>query len=283
MTAAEESVRAGRLEEALADLQGQVRKQAADPRLRVFLFQLLSVLGQWERALTQLNVAADLDPSAVAMLKTYQEALRCEFLRVEVFAGRRTPVLFGEPSEWMALLVQALKLTAEEKFADAAVLRDRAFEGAPVTAGRIDGQAFTWIADADSRLGPVLEAIVNGRYTWIPFSRLREIRIEKPTDLRDVAWMPSYLTLANGGDVVALIPTRYPGSERASDSRLVMARGTEWTERPGSTFIGIGQRVFATDEGEHALMDARIIQLEQSEGAGDAAAAESQGQSQPPR
>ena len=123
MTAAEESVRAGRLDEALADLQGQVRKQSADPRLRIFLFQLLSVMGQWERALTQLNVAADLDPSAVAMLKTYQEALRCEILRTDVFAGRRTPLLFGQPAEWLALLGQALKLTAEEKFADAAALR----------------------------------------------------------------------------------------------------------------------------------------------------------------
>jgi len=78
---AEESVLAGRLADGLAELQGQVRKQPADPRLRVFLFQLLAVLGQWDRALTQLKVAADLDPSALAMLRTYQEALRCEVLR----------------------------------------------------------------------------------------------------------------------------------------------------------------------------------------------------------
>src|SRR5438552_15339828 len=73
MTAAEESVRAGRLDEALADLQGQVRKKPADARLRTFLFQLLAVRGEWDRALTQLKVAAELDPSAMAMAKTYQE------------------------------------------------------------------------------------------------------------------------------------------------------------------------------------------------------------------
>jgi type VI secretion system protein ImpE len=259
---AEESVRAGRLEEALAELQGRVRKQPADPRLRVFLFQLLAVMGQWERALTQLKVASDLDPSTVGMLKTYQEALRCEVLRGDVFAGKKTPLLFGEPSEWMAWVVQALKLSAEEKFEEAAALRDKAFEAAPATSGKINDQPFAWIADADPRLGPVLEAVVNGRYYWIPFGRLREVRVEKPVDLRDVAWTPAHLTLANGGETVALIPTRYPGSESAPDSKLVMARATEWVERPGSMYLGLGQRLLATDQGEFPLMDVRTIQLD---------------------
>lgn len=267
---AEEYVRTGRLDEALADLQGRVRKTPADSRLRIFLFQLLVVRGEWERAFTQLKVAAEMDPSAVAMLKTYQEALRCEVLRAEVFAGRRTPVLFGEPAEWMALLVQSLQLTAESKLEEAATLRDKAFEGAPATAGSIDGQAFAWIADADPRLGPMLEAIINGRYHWIPFSRLRAIHVEVPSDLRDIVWTPAQLTFVNEGDTVALIPTRYPGTEKATDSRLVMARSTEWTEHAGGTFLGVGQRLLATDQGEHPLMDVREIQFDPSEGGGSA-------------
>jgi type VI secretion system protein ImpE len=262
MTAAEESVRAGRLDEALADLQGQVRKKPADARLRTFLFQLLAVRGDWDRALTQLKVAAELDPGALAIVKTYEEAIRCEIVRAEVFAGRGKPLLFGKPAEWMALLVEALRLTAEEKFEDARGLRDKAFESAPATAGKIDDQPFAWLADADQRLGPMLEAIVKGQYFWVPFSRLREIRIEKPTDLRDVAWTAANLLLVNGGETVALIPTRYPGSERASDTKLVMARGTEWLERPAETFLGVGQRLLATDQGEFGLMDVRNIKLD---------------------
>lgn len=262
MTTAEESVKAGRLDDALADLQGQVRKSPADARLRTFLFQLLAVRGDWERALTQLKVAADIDPSTVAMQKSYQEILRCEALRAEVFAGKKTPLLFGEPAEWMALMVEAVKLTAEEKFDEARSLRERAFEGAPATAGKIDGTPFTWIADADGRLGPLLEVIVNGRYYWIPFARLREVRIEKPTDLRDVAWLPCVLSLVNGGESVAFIPTRYPGSERTNDSTLIMARSTQWQERAAETFLGLGQRVLATDAGEYPLMDVRLIELE---------------------
>jgi type VI secretion system protein ImpE len=263
---AEESVRAGRLDDALADLQGRVRKQPADSRLRVFLFQLLAVRGEWERSLTQLKVAADLDPKALSMLQTYQEALRCEMLRAEIFAGRQTPLLFGKPSEWMALLVQALRLSADGKFAEAQSLRDRAFESAPATPGVIDDQPFEWISDADPRIGPMLEAIVNGRYYWIPFTRLHEIKIEKPTDLRDIAWTAATLTLANGGETVALIPTRYPGSEAAANPALVMARGTEWVEHAGATHSGIGQRLLATDQGEFPLMDVRVIKLDAVEG-----------------
>ncbi|MFO1349473.1 MAG: hypothetical protein U1F68_01835 [Gammaproteobacteria bacterium] len=40
-------------------MQEQVRKNPANAKYRVFLFQLLAVLGQWERALNQLNGRRD--------------------------------------------------------------------------------------------------------------------------------------------------------------------------------------------------------------------------------
>jgi type VI secretion system protein ImpE len=278
MTAAEENIRAGKLDEALADLQAQVKKAPADPRLRVFLFQLLSVKGQWERAGTQLEVAGTLDASNMEMVRAYSAVLPCERLRASVFKGDKTPLLFGEPAPWMALLVQALKLTAEGKFAEGRALRDKAFEEAPTTTGTLtarhqgenagettDERPFAWIADADPRLGPMLEGIVNGRYYWIPFSRIRELSFEAPADLRDVAWTPALVTFANGGETVAFVPTRYPGSEAALDPAIVTARATVWNEREAETFLGLGQRVFATDGGEHALMDVRRIRLDVSE------------------
>jgi type VI secretion system protein ImpE len=258
---AEENVKAGRLQQALDDLQADVKKRPADGKLRVFLFQLLAVMGQRERALTQLKVASDLDPSTVSMLQTYERALAAEAARGEVFAGRATPTLFGEPAEWMALLVQALKLVADGQLPAAKRLRDQAFEAAPTTAGKIDGKDFEWIADADPRLGPILETVLNGRYTWIPFARLSKIQIEKPVDLRDIAWMPATVTFTNGGETVAFFPTRYPGSEASSDPRVVMARSTEWIEKDPDTQLGLGQRLFATDQGEFPIMDVREIQL----------------------
>ena len=40
------------------------------------------------------------------------------------------------------------------------------------------------------RLGPVCEAILNGKYYWIPFERLSRVDIEAPSDLRDLIWAP---------------------------------------------------------------------------------------------
>src|SRR6516165_2453997 len=163
--AAEQSLKGGDPVAALAHLQEQVRARPADPRLRIFLFQLLCVTGQWDRALTQLGVASNLDPEALAMAQTYGDAVRCEGVRDEVFAGRKSPLIFGEPER-------------------AAELHALAFDAAPASRGNVDGRPFEWISDADSRIGPVLEAVINGRYYWVPFSRLIKIEFEPPEDLR---------------------------------------------------------------------------------------------------
>ena len=259
MSTIEDDVRQGRLEEALAGLQAAIRKAPADAKHRVLLFQLLSVMGQWERAMTQLNVVGDLDAKTLPMVQTYRTALLCEELRAEVFAGKRTPLLFGQPARWAALLVQALLLAAQGKTAEAEKLHAEALELAPASSGKLDDQPFAWLADADSRLGPVLEAIVDGKYYWIPFGNLSAIKIEKPADLRDLAWIPAYLTLANGGEVVALIPTRYPGSEASQDPAIRMARKTDWLPGEDGINLGLGQRLLATDQGDYPLLEVRSI------------------------
>jgi type VI secretion system protein ImpE len=257
LEAAERAVRDGDLQSSLQGLQEQIRSRPADAELRVFLFQLLCVMGQWERAQTQLKVAADLDASALAMAQMYREAIRCEMLRSEVFAGRKSPVVFGEPAEWIALLVESLGSAGNPSHAQD--LRQRAFEAAPATAGSIDGETFEWIADADMRLGPVCEAVINGQYYWVPFDRLSRLELEPPADLRDVVWMPAHFQFANGGETVGVIPTRYPGSQDSEDPHVCLARKTLWIEGPPNVFSGVGQRVLTTDAGEHALMDIRSI------------------------
>jgi len=261
---AEESLHEGNLDDALHQLQERVRQDPANVNHRIFLFQLLAVMGAWDRALNQLNVAGDLDDSTLAMVQTYREALRCEALRAEVFAGRRSPLVFGEPERWIALAIEAQRLTAVGEYEESQTLRGQALEQAPACPGTVDGEPFQWIADGDTRLGPLLEAIVNGHYYWIPVHHIRTLQIEPPEDLRDLVWIPAHFTWANGGESVALIPSRYPGSEASGDARIRLGRRTEWEEQPGGVYLGLGQRMLATDAGEYSLLDVREISLEPS-------------------
>lgn len=261
MKRADELIAEGDVRAALEGLQREVRKRPADASLRVFLFQLLCVAGQWQRASNQLELCGELDAATLPMVNTYREALKCEVVREAVFAGKTTPIVFGEPQAWMAWLVEALQAQARGDAAEAVRLRAEAFEAAPASSGSLAGQPFEWIADADSRLGPVMEAMIKGRYGWVPFAAVARIVIEPPTDLRDLVWVPARFDLHNGGQTVALIPARYPGSGTSASGALQLARATEWTEWAPDQFIGHGQRLLTSSGPELGLLEAREIVL----------------------
>jgi type VI secretion system protein ImpE len=256
---AEELLQQGELDEALQELQQAIRKEPSNTKLRVFLFQLLCVPGAWERALSQLGVAGDMDSLNLPMTQTYREAIRCELFRKEVFKGEKAPLIFGDPPQWTAFLLEALRHTGKGEYAQAEALRNQAFDQAPGSTGKIDEQPFEWIADADNRIGPMLEAIINGHYYWIPMQRLKQMEIDPPEDLRDMVWAPAHLTFENEGQAVALIPARYPSTEDESDTMLKLARKTEWLEPYQGLYTGLGQRMFTTDLDEYPLLSTRQI------------------------
>jgi type VI secretion system protein ImpE len=262
MQQAEELLQTGHLEESLTALQQAIRNNAADPKLRVFLFQTLCILGQWDRAMTQLKVLAGMGSDHLLLARIFEPVIQCEQLRNAVFAGKHTPMVFGEPLPWMGPLIQANTLVAQGNFAAAQELRDQAFEQAPATPGKLNEKPFEWIADADPRLGPTLEAVVEGRYYWIPFCRIKRVFFPPPTDLRDLVWAPAQFVWANGGEASGHVPARYPGTEASSDNQLRLARKTQWTECEAGYARGLGQRLFATDEGEHPLLECRTLDFD---------------------
>jgi len=258
---AEEWVRAGNLERAKDELQQQVRQQPEAAEHRIFLFQLLAVLGEWKRALAQLDVINDLDSSAWPMVHSYREAVNCELHREAVFEGTLKPLVFGEPAEWMALLVeaqQALALGRSEEFLE---FNAQAFENAPTRAGSINGEPFQWLADADQRFGPVLEMIFNGQYYWAPMHNVQALRTEEPADLRDLVWLPAEVTWTNGGQSMVMIPARYPMLAGLAND-LLLCRKTDWQDHGKDVFEGLGQRMLATDQSDYPILQVRTIEFE---------------------
>jgi type VI secretion system protein ImpE len=262
LVTAEESFRAGDLAGALASLQAMVRTRPQEAKLRIFLAQLLMILTEWERAQNQLSIVGELDASALPMVHTYRAAIQCEQLRAAVFAGQRSPLVFGEPEPWIALLVQALALHQPAQASNASSLRAQAFEQAPASSGAANAEHFEWIADADSRLGPIIEVLLNGAYYWVPVARIQRISIEAPSDIRDLLWLPAQFVWSNGGEVMGLIPARYPGCDSNTDPQLLLGRRTDWTALGAEQYAGLGQRVLATDSAEFGLLDLREVVIE---------------------
>jgi type VI secretion system protein ImpE len=263
MTAVE-LLREGKAREALAELEQQVRQRPAEPKLRIFLFQLLAVLGQWDRALNQLKLLSELDADCLLLAQIYRPLVQGEQLRADVLAGRERPTVFGEPQAWLGQLVQSNELLATGQLEAASEMRRLAFEEAPATPGSINGERFEWLADADGRLGPVLEVLINGRYYWLPFECARSIVIEQPTDLRDVVWTPASIQLQNGGDVAGHVPARYAGTTEEEDEALLLGRRTDWRDE-GGVSCGVGQRLLTTDADDYGLLSVREIALAPAE------------------
>jgi type VI secretion system protein ImpE len=255
----EECVKAARLDDALRLLQDRIRSNPSRASDRVFLFELLSLLGLWDRAANQLSVAGELDASLLLTSQVYRQVIDCEKVRREVFAGERSPLILGEPEPWMALLVEASRVLAQGRPLESAELRASALDAAPASAGTLNGESFQWIADLDSRLGPCLEMMIDGQYYWVPVPRLRELHIEAPVNLRDLLWAATTVRWENGGESTALLPVRYPGTEDQNDAALRLSRRTEWVEHPGQTFCGLGQRILGTDTAELPLLELRHL------------------------
>ena len=81
----------------------QASNTVSDAKLRVFLFQLFCVLGQWQRAMTQLKVLAELNPETMMLARIFEPVLNCEVLRAEVFAGKAAKFSRASPAHRLPL------------------------------------------------------------------------------------------------------------------------------------------------------------------------------------
>ena len=249
------------LTEKSSELHAAIRLKPSDDLLRVHLFQLYAQEGKWQKALTQLQVAAQLSDTHEVLAQAYVLALRAESQREEVFKGVRSPKVLGEPRAWIDPLIAAMQKDAVNEHAFACDLRAKALLAAPPISGHVDEKTFEWIADSDSRIGPVLEVVMNGVYCWAPFDSIVEVKIDAPADLRDLVWIPAQLQLIHEGLQPVLLPVRYPIEEGVTESGHLESRLTSWSQPAEGTWIGHGVKIFATDSHEHSLLDCRHIRM----------------------
>ena len=256
MAEADDLLRAGDLDGARRVLVEVARRDPGDVPTRLFLWQLLAIAGEWTKAKTQLTTLAQLSPEAQMLAVVYGQAIEAEAVRTAVFAGtQRTMIHGGSDHDWAGGIAEALQMEANGDAAQAEALRAAAFDAAPDTPGVVDGIEVDWIADADPRFGPTVEAVIGGQYGLLPFAAIEKLTSEGPRDLRDLVWYPVELTLKAGPRIAALLPVRYPGI--ADDPAERFSRATGWDEDGR----GSGQRLWTAADTDDRWEDRGLLSI----------------------
>lgn len=260
MEKADQLLAAGDVVGARQELIEQVRANPGSVPVRMFLFQLCAMLGEWDRAKAQLETIAKLEPEARMLAVAYSQCIDAEALRGRVFSGAEAAPMLAR-TDWGEALAAGLQARQLGQPGAAEQLA-AAFDQAPTTSGVTDsGLAFEWIADADPRLGPVTEAIIAGRYGLMPFEALELLTIHEPQDLRDTIWIPAEFGLRQGARIAGFIPVRYPGSEGAEDPSARRGMATDWVGAEGAE-TPMGQRLFVFSDGsEVPLLQLRRVEF----------------------
>lgn len=256
---AQSLLRSGDIAGARAALAGELRRAPSDVKLRQFFWQLLAVVGEWDKAEQQLRTLATTEPKAMMLGSVYGQALNAMRERAKVISGEARGVSLVGSEPWVEALLGALQATGKGQ-GDAAALSEAALADAPATAGTMDGEPFAWIADADLRFGPMLEAVIGDHYGFVPFAAVKRIKVSEPADLRDTVFLPVEIETLTGQVSMAFVPALYPGTEASGDDALMLARRTDWVERNGIE-MGLGQRLLSTDGPENGILGVRDIRL----------------------
>lgn len=253
------------LSTSLQRAEAAVRSQPRNPRSRWLLFELLCILGQWERAILQLQIWSEMPSGSEDVSRILRNLIQGEIQREKVLSGRAAPSTYiaghGTTPIWMLQLAQALRTVAHPgndplaALAAGDELRRAALAQAPESPGCANGsEDFKWITDSDTRIGPICELTLVDGYRWIAIGDIRRLSKSTPGSLLDLVWSRALIELKTGELLAGHLPMRYPLRKTDRDS-LLMGRETLWTHLGETGVVGHGQKVWSTDTGDMALHD----------------------------
>lgn len=261
MSTAKDLYTAGDLSGAIAEVTREVKASPTDARARTFLFELLCFAGEWDRAARQLDVLASGGLEAEVGVQAYRNAIEAERARARFFEEGARPHFLLEPPEYVSTHLEGLERMRAGDAEGARALIDRAEEARPALPGRLGGEAFDDFRDDDDLVAPALEAFLNDKYTWVPFSQIARLTVPRPSRLRDLLWATVRFetTTGEGGEVLA--PALYYGSS-AHESQLVrLGRMTDWIDDGGPIQRSAGLRMYLAGQRDYSLFEVDTIEF----------------------
>ncbi len=258
-----EALDAGHLAQAIQLLTNEVKARPADASLRVFMFELLSFDGDFDRAAKQLEVVSGQGGTVGAELaiQVYRDLLTAERTRRAVFHGDALPKFLLAPPAYIDRYVMLVK-KLQDAPKDAVALLPQAEEEYPAIAGRLGDGRFAAFRDADDRLAPVLEVFHGADYLWIPLEQITHLQIHEPKSLRDLIWARARIETyeRSVGDV--FVPALYVDTPSHGDDQVRLGRMTDWRAVEDQLVAGAGRRVFLADDREVSLMELRDLEFD---------------------
>ncbi len=254
------------LSDAVELVKSHLKAVPTDKEARQLYIDLLILLGQYERADSQCNLAVNFaleDTMGFALLRNQ---LRAMAARDAWFADAAVPQFPQGPSD---LDKAAIRLGLAHK-AGSATEAKAALEQLDALRGERpmtwNGKRVTDLRDLDDRIPHALEVIMTGGgYLWIDFAKIASVDIEPITRPRDLAFRRADLTLIDGASAPVLLPAIYRGT--AGDERLLLGRETRWvTENSGIT-TGRGQRCLLAGDDLVSFHDAVTLLMAENDSA----------------
>lgn len=229
---ANELYRAGKLDEAVQALSAELRENPTDAKRRTFLFELLCFAGDFDRAEKQLEALGRENAQSEMGALLYRASIAAERKRQEVFAKKDFPTASAE--------------------------------GDADISGSLNGKPFTWIVDADPRVGPRLEVFAAGGYLWIPFRHIERIEIQAPKRLRDLLWIPARVNTGPAFKAIelgeVLVPALTVFAWRHPDNNVRLGRETRTEELDGEV-VPVGQKILLVDGEEIPILEVRTLEF----------------------
>lgn len=261
MATGKELFDAGNLQTSIEAVTGEVKSNPTDVKRRTFLFELLCLAGEWDRAEKQIDVIGQQSIESAMAVTVYRANIQAERERSRLFRDGNAPHFLTEPPAYVDLHVEAIQKLRSGDTAGARALLDRAEEERPALTGTWNGAPFLDFRDYNDLTAGALELIVKDKYAWLAFEHIQSIEIDPPKSLRDLLWVPARMKAADGTTGEVFIPALYFGSSAHSDDRVRLGRMTDWKPLSDDLFQGMGLRLFLVGEEEQSVIDTRRIEF----------------------
>lgn len=251
----------GNLNGAIEQTLSAVKSNPTDATARTFLFELSCFAGNWDRAEKQLEVIGHQDVNAMIGAQIYKQNISAERDRLRHFADGLMPECAMTPPKYVEKLLIVNNHIRENRFSEARQMLDEIEEERPAFSGKINGEEFNDFRDYNDLTSCVLEAIIKGSYTWLPFEQVKRLKFGEKKHLRDYYWIQAEFEMINGTNGELFLPALYANSWKSEDDQIRLGRTGDWHDIGEDIYVGEGLRTFQFDGGYKPISEIETLEF----------------------